>query len=455
MQTYTNLYDKIYSYNNLLLAYKKARKGKTKKDYILEYGANLIKNLLKLQEELINETYKPDPLRRFIIRDPKIRVIHISKFKDRIVHHALCNIIEPIFEKIFIYDSCASRKHKGNLFALKRFDKFKRKITKNNTINCFALKADIKHYFQEVNHSILIKIIENKISDKKIDYSVSYYNTTLFEFIKDIIKDKFKKERVKAIYKKPKRKTDRFLTPTELINRKIITNGLDIVIYKNFIAKTIAVYNPYEIEKRDLDRPNKDFLKTTSLRLAKILVNLSGAKENSWLLDPFVGTGTILQEALLKNINVFGVDLDGNSVRDSIENLKWLKNTYNLSGKISIFEGDAANLTRTIKNKVDTIVCEPYMGPFLSREPSKEQAFQIIRNLKFIYTRFFNEAYKILDKNGRLVIIMPEISGISINPLNLTGDFMLYEPRLPLKLPIPYVLKNNKIKRYIYILEPK
>ena len=291
--------------------------------------------------------------------------------------------------------------------------------------------------------------------DKKIDYSVSYYNTTLFEFIKDIIKDKFKKERVKAIYKKPKRKTDRFLTPTELINRKIITNGLDIVIYKNFIAKTIAVYNPYEIEKRDLDRPNKDFLKTTSLRLAKILVNLSGAKENSWLLDPFVGTGTILQEALLKNINVFGVDLDGNSVRDSIENLKWLKNTYNLSGKISIFEGDAANLTRTIKNKVDTIVCEPYMGPFLSREPSKEQAFQIIRNLKFIYTRFFNEAYKILDKNGRLVIIMPEISGISINPLNLTGDFMLYEPRLPLKLPIPYVLKNNKIKRYIYILEPK
>ncbi|MBS3155035.1 methyltransferase domain-containing protein [Candidatus Woesearchaeota archaeon] len=291
--------------------------------------------------------------------------------------------------------------------------------------------------------------------DKKIDYSVSYYNTTLFEFIKDIIKDKFKKERVKAIYKKPKRKTDRFLTPTELIDRKIITNGLDIVIYRNFVAKTIAVYNPYEMGKRDLDRPNKDFLKTTSLRLAKILVNLSGAKENSWLLDPFCGTATILQEALLKNINVVGVDLDGNSVRDSIENLKWLKNTYNLSGKISIFEGDAANLTRTIKNKVDTIVCEPYMGPFLSREPSKEQAFQIIRNLKFIYTRFFNEAYKILDKNGRLVIIMPEISGISINPLNLTGDFMLYEPRLPLKLPIPYVLKNNKIKRYIYILEPK
>ena len=161
--------------------------------------------------------------------------------------------------------------------------------------------------------------------DKKIDYSVSYYNTTLFEFIKDIIKDKFKKERVKAIYKKPKRKTDRFLTPTELIDRKIITNGLDIVIYRNFIAKTIAVYNPYEIEKRDLDRPNKDFLKTTSLRLAKILVNLSGAKENSWLLDPFCGTATILQEALLKNINVVGVDLDGNSVRDSIENLKWLK----------------------------------------------------------------------------------------------------------------------------------
>ncbi|MDD5649481.1 MAG: reverse transcriptase domain-containing protein [Candidatus Nanoarchaeia archaeon] len=168
MYTYTNLYNKIYSYNNLVLAWKKARKGKTKKEYVIEFESNLIDNLLKLQEELKNETYNIIKLKRFVIRDPKTRVIHISNFRDRIVHHALCNLIEPIFKKMFIYDSCANQIGKGNLFAIKRFDLFKRKITKNNTKNAFCLKSDIKHYFQEVNNSILIKIIERKIADKQV-----------------------------------------------------------------------------------------------------------------------------------------------------------------------------------------------------------------------------------------------------------------------------------------------
>lgn len=178
MHTYTDLYNKIYSYANLLLAFKKARKGKTKKNYVVEFERNLKENLFKLQEELINETYKPRPLKRFIIRDPKTRVIHISYFADRIVHHALCNIIEPIFEKIFIHDSCASRKNKGNLFAVKRFNLFKKKASNNgklisyifddNFVSGYCFKGDIKHYFQEVSNNILTKIIEKKIADEKV-----------------------------------------------------------------------------------------------------------------------------------------------------------------------------------------------------------------------------------------------------------------------------------------------
>src|SRR3989344_2820886 len=161
MKTYNNLYPKIYDFNNLKLAYKKARKGKTKKHYVIDFHKNLLENISQLQNELKFLSYRPKALKTFILRDPKTRKISISDFRDRIVHHALCNIIEPIFEKIFIYDSCANRKGKGNLFALKRFDLFKRKVTKNNTRNTYVLKADIKHYFEEVNHSILIKIIEN------------------------------------------------------------------------------------------------------------------------------------------------------------------------------------------------------------------------------------------------------------------------------------------------------
>ena len=151
---------------NLILAWRKARKGKTKKDYVIEFEKNLPKNLKLLHEELKNQTYKPKPLKTFILRDPKTRKISKSDFRDRIVHHALVNILEPIFDKTFIYDSCANRIGKGNLFAIKRFEKFNRKVTKNLSSEGYCLKADIRHYFQEVNHEILINILKKVVNDK-------------------------------------------------------------------------------------------------------------------------------------------------------------------------------------------------------------------------------------------------------------------------------------------------
>jgi len=179
MKTYSNLYPKIYNLSNLILAWRKARKGKTKKHYVIKFGKDLIKNLLNLQKELIEQTYSPLPLKTFILRDPKTRKISKSAFRDRIIHHALHNIIEPIFDKTFIYDSCANRKGKGNLFALTRFCRFVRKISgngvvfenkfgDNNFVYGYCFKADIKHYFNEVNHEILIRIIKKKIRDRKV-----------------------------------------------------------------------------------------------------------------------------------------------------------------------------------------------------------------------------------------------------------------------------------------------
>ena len=165
---YNNLYPKIYNFNNLLLAWRKARKGKTKKLYVREFEKDTLGNLLALQEELKNGTYYPKQLKIFILRDPKTRKISKSDFRDRIVHHAIVNILEPIFDKSFFYDSCANRKGKGNLVALKRFELFKRQITNNMKSEAFCLKADIKHYFQEVNHGILLKIIQRKIKDEEV-----------------------------------------------------------------------------------------------------------------------------------------------------------------------------------------------------------------------------------------------------------------------------------------------
>ena len=161
-------YQKIYNFENLLLAWANARKGKTKRRYVKRFQKNLEENLTKLQKELINQIYQPREIKMFILRDPKTRKISKSAFRDRVLHHALIRVIEPIFDKTFIYDSCANRKGKGTLKALQRFDKFKRKVSKNNTRECFVLKADIKHYFEEIDHQTLIEIIKRKIKDEKI-----------------------------------------------------------------------------------------------------------------------------------------------------------------------------------------------------------------------------------------------------------------------------------------------
>ena len=163
MKTYKNLYYKIYEWENLVLAWRKARKGKTRKLDIKKFEENLSENLQQLQFELMTFTYSPLPLTSFPIRDPKTRIISKSDFRDRIIHHALINIIQNIFEKRFIYDSCANQKNKGTIFAIKRFDKYKRKVTNNLHSEAFCLKADVKHYFNEVNHEILSKIIGDRI----------------------------------------------------------------------------------------------------------------------------------------------------------------------------------------------------------------------------------------------------------------------------------------------------
>ena len=178
MKTYKCLYRKICSLENLELAFYKARMRKSKKNYVREFEENLEKELIQLHKELTTFTYEPRPLKRCIIRDPKTRTIHASDFRDRVVYHALVSILEPIFEKIFIYGSYASRKNKGTHKAIGRFGYFKRKVAKNgklvknphdnNPVIGYALKADIRHYFDSVDHQILIRILRNRIKDENV-----------------------------------------------------------------------------------------------------------------------------------------------------------------------------------------------------------------------------------------------------------------------------------------------
>lgn len=175
MKTYKRIFKEICSIENLNLAFQKARKNKSKKLYVIEFEKDKEGNIKSLQEELIYKIYKPIRLKKFVIRDPKTRIIHASLFRDRIVHHAIVNILEPIFEKRFIYDSFASRKNKGTHEAVQRFTSFMRKVSSSgkliknpytkNSIKGYALKADIRHYFDSMDHEVLLNLIGKKVKD--------------------------------------------------------------------------------------------------------------------------------------------------------------------------------------------------------------------------------------------------------------------------------------------------
>ena len=171
----------MLSFVLMKISYLPSRKLEKKnfQKYVIEFEANLKENLLKLQFELQTFTYQPSPIKTFVVRDPKTRKISASHFRDRVVHHALCNLITPIFEKGFIHDSFANRKGKGTHNAINRFEQFLRETTFNHQIfeereralkrsYWLRTKSRHKHYFQSVDHNILLEKIRVKIKDEKI-----------------------------------------------------------------------------------------------------------------------------------------------------------------------------------------------------------------------------------------------------------------------------------------------
>lgn len=164
----THLYPQIISVENLFQAWNEFKKGKRGKKDVQLFESCLEDNLFLLQQELESKTYHHKRYTAFNIYDPKFRHIHKATVADRIVHHAVVSFIEPIFDRIFIYDSYSCRKNKGTHRAVKRLFTFTRKVSRNYTGNCFALKLDIKKFFASVDQQIPLSLISKKITDDNL-----------------------------------------------------------------------------------------------------------------------------------------------------------------------------------------------------------------------------------------------------------------------------------------------
>jgi len=165
IKTYKNLYPQVWAWDNLYLAYRKARKGKRSRPDVAAFEFNLELELPRLQDDLAAQTYRPGPYTHFYIHEPKRRLISAAPFRDRVVHHALCNVIEPIFERKFIYDSYANRVGKGTHRALDRCQTFARRYR-------YVLPCDVRQFFPSVDHVILRAILGRVIADADVMWLV-------------------------------------------------------------------------------------------------------------------------------------------------------------------------------------------------------------------------------------------------------------------------------------------
>jgi retron-type reverse transcriptase len=161
VKTYRNLYPNVWDFENLYLAYRKARKGKRGKAQVATFEQVQEEELLALQTELHAFTYAPGAYHSFYIHDPKKRLISAAPFRDRVVHHALCRVMEPIWERRFIHNSYANRIGKGTHRALDCCQAFSRRYR-------YVLQCDIRQFFPAIDHAILFAEFARLIQDQGV-----------------------------------------------------------------------------------------------------------------------------------------------------------------------------------------------------------------------------------------------------------------------------------------------
>lgn len=142
------MFDAIVAWGNLCAAYRQAARGKRRRQSTALFEHRVADRILELQSALHDKTYRPGAYRSFFIHEPKRRKISAAPFRDRVVHHALCNIIEPLFERYFIANSFANRKHKGTHRAIDCLQMLAQRYR-------YVLRADIVRHFPSLDHAIL------------------------------------------------------------------------------------------------------------------------------------------------------------------------------------------------------------------------------------------------------------------------------------------------------------
>ena len=239
--------------------------------------------------------------------------------------------------------------------------------------------------------------------------------------LKDELKEQDKKARFMGF---PRDRENPQLTPVEVLKQRLIENHAEVVLsigkHQTAIGTTVSVHNPFEFQKRDLDKPVQRKIFGIPPRIAKIMINLTHCTPGKVFLDPFCGVGSILQEALLAKAKVIGLDIDPWCVEAAKRNLAWLARQYGIKdADYVLVEGDAKNIRYKIRDEIDCIATEPDLGPALRKIPTAPYAEKILNDLKPLFNDFLAEAEVVLREGAYLAIVTPYVKTRSGDPATM------------------------------------
>ncbi len=304
--------------------------------------------------------------------------------------------------------------------------------------------------------SEIFKLIKSKLGKEKFQFGFSLYginNISEFKKLGLSLKRQLKEKDTKLRFITSR---DTKLSSVIIQKEKLIDQGLDIVIIKDkeyYLGNTLTVQDYKSYSTFDYSRPSRDD-KSGMLppKVAKMMINLSEALNDEVILDPFCGSGTILQEALLMGFsNVKGSDISDKAIRDTENNINWLETKLDLDiSNVEIKKQDAQKISHVFnENSIGVIITEPYLGP-----PDRTSN-SVINELSELYINSFKEFHKVLNEKGVVIFILPitdngridileEIEKIGFKKIDLSDDS---------RGSVIYSREKQRVKREIFKFE--
>jgi len=309
----------------------------------------------------------------------------------------------------------------------------KRAIDKlGGTIKIAEYKEELE--YKDIKEELADSIYKESLhrNKGKFNFALSLYGKVNVNY-KDLaigVKNILRNKAISSRWVKAQGKEKSLSSASVYHNKLLDKNGVELLLIsadkKVILAKTIAVQSFIDYSKRDYGRPKRDSLSgMIPPKLAKMMLNLSGIKSEDKLLDPFCGSGTIVNEALFLGLkNIYGFDISKKAVEDTNNNLKWLEKEFSQDiSKVELKELDVRKVSKELSpSSIDAVCTEPYLGP----QRGKIEAQAVKNELDKLYSEALKELHKVLKPKAKVVMIWPMFFPEK-NPLYLDPDIKGYK----------------------------